>query len=88
VSDVCVWEIAIKRSTGRLRAPDDLPDVVAELGFQQVSITRAQVWAVSDLLFHHRDPFDRLLVAQARSLGVPVITADTAISAYDVAVLW
>lgn len=88
VSDVSLWEIAIKRSAGKLRTPDDLAQVVAELGFPQVSITRAQVWAVRDLPFHHRDPFDRLLVAQARDLGVPLVTADDALSAYDVAVLW
>ena len=88
VSDVSLWEIAIKRSTGRLRTPDDLPHVVAELGFHEVKITRAQVWAVRDLPFHHPDPFDRLLVAQAQDLGVPLVTADEAMSAYDVAVLW
>jgi PIN domain nuclease of toxin-antitoxin system len=88
VSDACLWEIAIKRSTGKLRTPDDLPRIVADLGFHQVSITRAQVWAVGDLPFHHRDPFDRLLVAQARDLGVPLVTADAALSDYDVAVLW
>lgn len=88
VSDVCLWEIAIKRSTGRLRTPDDFPLVISELGFQQFSITRTQIWAVRDLPFHHRDPFDRLLVAQAQQLGVPLITADAALAAYDVAVLW
>jgi len=88
VSDVCVWEIAIKRSTGKLRTPDNLPQVVTDLGFPEVSITRTQVWAVRDLPFHHRDPFDRLLVAQARDLGVPVVTGDPSMSAYDVAVLW
>lgn len=88
VSDVCLWEIAIKRSTGKLRVPDDLPQVVAEVGFKQVSITRGQVWAVREMPFHHRDPFDRLLVAQARDLGTPLVTADHAMSAYDVPVLW
>lgn len=88
VSDVSLWEIAIKRSTGKLCTPDDLPQIVAELGFHQVSITRTQVWAVRDLPFHHHDPFDRLLVAQARDLGLPIVTADDALSAYDVAVLW
>ncbi len=88
VSDVCLWEIAIKRSTGKLRTPEDLPQVVADVGFHQVSITRSQIWAVRDLPFHHRDPFDRLLVAQARDLRVPVVTSDDAMSAYDVAVLW
>ena len=88
VSDVVLWEIAIKRSTGKLSTPDELPQVVAELGFFQVPITRTQVWAVRDLPLHHRDPFDRLLVAQARDLGIPLVTADEAFSAYDVAVLW
>jgi PIN domain nuclease of toxin-antitoxin system len=88
VSDVCLWEIAIKRSTGKLRTPDDLPQIIADLGFHQLSSTRAHAWAVRDLPFHHRDPFDRLLVAQAQDLGVPLITADAALSAYDVAVLW
>ena len=71
-----------------LSTPDELPQVVAELGFFQVPITRTQVWAVRDLPLHHRDPFDRLLVAQARDLGIPLVTADEALSAYDVAVLW
>ncbi|MEA2300063.1 MAG: hypothetical protein QOE44_598 [Solirubrobacteraceae bacterium] len=88
VSDVSLWEIAIKRSTGKLRAPDDLPDVVADVGFHRVSITRSQVWAVRDMPFHHRDPFDRLLVAQARAIGTPLVTADPAIAAYDVPVVW
>ena len=88
VSDVCLWEIAIKRSTGKLRTPADLPEIVSDLGFATISITRRQVWAVRDLTFHHRDPFDRLLIAQARDLGVPIVTADDALSQYDVAVLW
>jgi PIN domain nuclease of toxin-antitoxin system len=88
VSEVCLWEIAIKRSTRKLRVPDELPQVVAEVGFQQVSITRSQVWAVRDMPFHHRDPFDRLLVAQARDLGTRLVTAGRAMSAYDVAILW
>jgi PIN domain nuclease of toxin-antitoxin system len=83
-----LWEIAIKRSTGKLRTPDDLPQVVANFGFHEVSITRTQVWAVRDLPFHHRDPFDRLLVAQARDLSVPVVTGVPAMSAYDVSLLW
>jgi PIN domain nuclease of toxin-antitoxin system len=88
VSDVTFWEIAIKRCAGKLRAPDDLPEIVAGLGFHQVSITRGQAWAVRDLPFHHRDPFDRLLVAQARDLGIPIVAADETMSSYDVAVLW
>lgn len=88
VSDVTLWEIAIKRSTGKLRTPDDLPQIIADLGFHPVSVTRSQVWAVRDLPLHHRDPFDRLLIAQAQDLGVPLISADETLSAYDLAVRW
>jgi len=88
VSDACLWEIAIKRSTGKLRTPDDLPQIVADLGFAPVAITSAQVWAVRELPFHHRDPFDRLLLAQASDLDVPIVSGDASLSAYDVAVLW
>lgn len=88
VSDVTFWEIGIKRSVGKLRVPDDLPRVVAELGFGATPITRSQAWSVSELPLHHRDPFDRLLIAQAADLGLPVVTADAAFAAYEVAVEW
>jgi hypothetical protein len=74
--------------SARRVAPTGRAIGVDNLGFYPVSITRAQVWAVRDLPFHHRGPFDRLLLAQAQDLGVPLITADPASSAYDVAVLW
>lgn len=88
VSDVSLWEIAIKSSIGKLQADDDLPRRIKELGFHSVSITTKQVWSVRDLPPHHRDPFDRLLVAQALGLGVPIVTADGAIAVYDIRVLW
>ncbi len=88
VSDVCLWEIAIKRSIGKLRVPDDLPRAIAEIGFSQVAITRHQVWAVGNMPLHHRDPFDRLLVAQAMDLDLPVVSSDRALADYDIAVVW
>lgn len=88
VSDVTLWEIAIKQATGKLQVPDYLPEIVAELGFGAVRIARRQTWDVRKLPLHHRDPFDRLLIAQARDLGVPVVTRDAAFDAYDVAVVW
>ncbi len=88
VSDVSLWEIAIKRSTGRLTVPDDLPQIVDGLGFTAVPIQRRQAWGVRDLPFHHRDPFDRLLVAQARDLGLPLISADPQLRAYDIDLRW
>lgn len=88
VSDVCLWEIAIKRSVGKLQAPADLPQTLADVGFARIAITRSQVWAVGTLPLHHRDPFDRLLIAQAQELAVPLITVDAAMSAYGVPTLW
>jgi PIN domain nuclease of toxin-antitoxin system len=88
VSDVTFWEIAVKRATGKLQVPDYLPEIVAELGFGAVRIARRQTWDVRKLPFHHRDPFDRLLIAQATDLGVPVVTRDAAFADYDVTVVW
>ena len=88
VSDASLWEVAIKRSVGKLQVSADLPRTIADLGFATIAITRSQVWAVDDLPLHHRDPFDRLLIAQARELALPLITADAAMSAYDVPTLW
>ena len=83
-----LWEIAIKRSVGKLKVSADLPRTIDELGFARAAITRSQVWAGGDLPLHHRDPFDRLLIAQAQDLALPLITVDAAMSAYGVPTLW
>jgi len=88
VSDATIWEIAIKRSTGKLDVPVDLPAIVADLGFAAAPIARHQAWAVADLPWHHRDPFDRLLIAQAQDLRLPLVSVDAAFAAYDVELLW
>jgi len=88
VSDASIWEIAIKRSTGKLTVADDLPQIISSLGLSRVPITRRQAWAVRDLPFHHRDPFDRLLIAQAVDLQLPLISADGRFTAYGVATGW
>lgn len=88
VSDVTLWEIAIKQATGKLQVPDYLPEIVVDLGFGSARIDRRQTWSVRKLPWHHRDPFDRLLIAQARDLGFPVVTRDAAFGAYDVTATW
>ena len=88
VSDVCLWEVAIERSVGRLQVEADLPQTISDLGFARIAVTRSQVWAVGGLPLYHRDPFDRLLITQARELALPLITADAAMAAYDVPTLW
>jgi PIN domain nuclease of toxin-antitoxin system len=88
VSAVSVWEIAIKRSLGKLTAPDDLPDRIAEQGFSWLPVNTAHAWQVRDLPVHHDDPFDRLLIAQALTERLPIITADARFDDYDVEVRW
>ena len=85
VSTASLWEIAIKRLLGRLRVPDDLPELIHRSGLQWLAITARHAWSVLDVEgLPHRDPFDRLLAAQARVEGMPLITADRALLAADV----
>jgi PIN domain nuclease of toxin-antitoxin system len=88
VSAASVWEIAIKRSLGKLTAPDDLPDRIAEHGFGWLPVNAAHAWQVRDLPAHHRDPFDRLIIAQAVVERLPVITIDARFGEYGVQVHW
>jgi PIN domain nuclease of toxin-antitoxin system len=88
VSTACVWEIAIKRSLGKLTAPDDLPERIPDAGFTWLPISAEHAWRVRDLPKHHRDPFDRVLVAQALIERVPIITADPHFGEYGVEVRW
>lgn len=88
VSIASLWEIAIKKALGKLEAPDDLPARVRELGFELLPITTEHAWAVRDLPHHHGDPFDRLLITQARAERLPILTADPDFAPYDVTVIW
>jgi len=87
VSAVSVWEISIKITTGKLRVGADLPDAVERSWFVPLPVTAEHGWAAGALPLHHRDPFDRLLVAQAQLEGLTIVTRDPAISHYQVAVL-
>src|SRR5690625_3301595 len=91
LSAVVVWEVAIKTRLGRLGLPLAVnkwrPRAVADLAAERLPITDHHAAAVADLPLHHRDPFDRLLVAQSQILKVPIITADPAFTDYDVEVL-
>lgn len=85
-SAASIWELAIKRSLGKLDLGTDVRSWVAraveELQLQQVAITGEHAAAVEHLPPVHRDPFDRLLIAQARSEGAVLLTADRALLAY------
>lgn len=88
VSDVSLWEIAIKSSLGRLDVPDDLPEHLDAAGIEQLAIERSHLWKVRDLEFHHKDPFDRLLVAQALEEDMTLVSRDRDLAAYGVSLRW
>lgn len=87
VSAATIWEIEIKRATGRLRAPDDVAWLVEQSGFDELPIRFEHAIVAGRLPAFHADPFDRMLVAQARIEGLTIATADEAIRRYDVPVL-
>ena len=84
VSVVSFAEIGVKVSVGKLVVPADLHDRVLSTGVRILGLSPDHGLAVADLPVHHRDPFDRLLIAQARAERLTVVTADRRFAAYDV----
>lgn len=91
ISSVTTWELAIKSSLGRINLRADPQSFVERcrsmLGALLVNIDHRHAGAVTELPWHHRDPFDRLLVAQAREMNLALATADRTLAAYDVDLL-
>jgi PIN domain nuclease of toxin-antitoxin system len=91
VSVVTAWEIAIKQSLGKLELPKPaeqwLPEVLRRTGFDLAEVSLAAALRVRALPWHHRDPFDRLLVAQAVEDGYTIVTRDSLLEAYGVPLL-
>lgn len=88
VSAASLWEISTKQKAGRLRPPvDDVVGAVAAERLDTLPITADHAWAAGQLPLHHRDPFDRILVAQAQLEGLTIVTRDPRIARYQVAVL-
>ena len=91
VSLATYWELAIKISLGKLTLTRPFHTLAAEisgLGFEWMSIKHAHLHEVATLPLHHRDPFDRLLVTQARVEGMKILTADPALRLYSVDCVW
>jgi PIN domain nuclease of toxin-antitoxin system len=89
VSAASAWEVAIKAALGKLSA--DLDEIVRtsiEVGFEELPVTLAHARRVRTLEPLHRDPFDRMLVAQALEDGLTIATRDAALSAYGVPTIW
>ena len=91
-SAVSAVEISTKFVRGKLRLPGVpsvyIPQVISDLRLVPLAITMEHATGVSHLPLHHADPFDRLLIAQARSENLPIITSDKAFRRYDVDVIW
>jgi len=88
VSVASAWEAAIKVSLGRLDLPDTIEAGVLASGFEKLLITFSHAERVAVLPPHHRDPFDRILVAQAQAEGLTLVTHDGLLEPYDVEILW
>ena len=86
-SVVSFAEIGVKAAIGKLTIPADLHEHVLRSGLRILGLAPDHGLGVSDLPMHHRDPFDRLLISQARSEGLTVVTADRRFASYDVAVI-
>ena len=91
LSAASAWELAIKSALGKVQLPAPLSEYVtsrmAEDGVLALPVQHAHALRVAELPFHHRDPFDRLLIAQAQIEGLSLLTADRELRAYDVAII-
>jgi len=91
VSIGSIWEIAIKMSLGKLVYKDgfeSLVQLIGSNGFEILQLSVEHLAELKDLEFIHRDPFDRLLIAQTRHEGLTLITKDSLIQRYPVSILW
>ena len=87
VSAVSLWEIWLKVSLGKLRVPDSFEERLGNEFFESLPLTSRHTREISLLPWHHRDPFDRMLVAQAKAEKLVLLTADNSIGAYGEFVL-
>jgi PIN domain nuclease of toxin-antitoxin system len=87
VSAATIWEVAIKQAAGKLPEPTGLPERIRDSGFAALSISFEHAIAAGRLPLIHRDPFDRMLVAQAQCEDLTLVTRDSHCQKYNVAVL-
>jgi len=86
------WELAVKISLGKLSLPGPLrsylPKKLREQRITPIAVEHSHAFRVAELPAHHRDPFDRLIIAQAQVEKVPIISADSKLGQYDVKIVW
>ena len=84
VSAATIWEIEVKRVAGRLQAPEALLEDLTRAGIDSIPFTATDAVDAARLSRHHKDPFDRMLVAQAKRLDATIVSRDPALDAYAV----
>ena len=91
LSAASTWEIAIKHAGGKLKLPQPparyIPSTLAATDVKPLAIHQAHTWRAAALPLHHRDPFDRMLIAQAQAEGMRLMTADSQLEHYEVPIL-
>jgi PIN domain nuclease of toxin-antitoxin system len=88
LSAAVVWEIAIKRSLGKLEVPDEYLSLLLDAGARPLGVSVDHAATVERLPAHHRDPFDRMLVSQATVEGSAIVSRDAALASYGVTLVW
>ncbi|OGD88877.1 hypothetical protein A3I53_01630 [Candidatus Curtissbacteria bacterium RIFCSPLOWO2_02_FULL_40_13b] len=87
LSVASIWEMVIKKGKGRLKVPKNIEKDVTTAGFSIISIDASHVLGVQELPLYHKDPFDRLLVSQAKVENLTLLTVDPKIKRYDIKTL-
>ncbi len=87
VSVAVIWEIRIKQAIGKLEITPDFLRILKQQGFEVLSITANHAYKVGDLPMHHRDPFDRMLIAQAMEEGLTIMTHDRVFKEYKIPIM-
>lgn len=87
VSAITGWEISVKRAKGKIRAPANLATLIVDRGFTHLPLTFHHAEQAGNLPMHHRDPFDRFLIAQAQAEGLVLVTRDARIPLYGIRTL-
>lgn len=87
VSVATIWEVAIKQAMGKIKEPGDLPERIRHGGFRELPITAEHTIVAGRLPLIHRDPFDRMLIAQALCADLTLVTRDSQVRRYDVPLL-
>lgn len=87
ISAVVIWEIKIKQALGKLKIPLNFRTVLEEQPFKSLDVTAEHAHAIGELPLRHRDPFDRMLVAQAKTESLTLVTRDIRLKEYEIRLL-